>query len=71
MCLQMEYDNDVRAPRAAAAPAHPEGRVRVDGLDPAWGARDVRVCFPLNSAFDHNYTVWHGHIRDPAKSSPK
>lgn len=45
MCLgflQIEHDEDARPPRAAAA--HQEGRVRVDGLDPAWEAKDVRVC---------------------------
>lgn len=41
--VQMEYHTEVRAPRAPVS-APPEGRVRVDGLDPAWEAKDVRVC---------------------------
>lgn len=41
--VQMEHDTEVRAPRAPVS-APPEGRVRVDGLDPAWEAKDVRVC---------------------------
>jgi len=41
---RMEYDTEVRAPRAPVS-APPEGRVRVDGLDPAWEAKDVREIF--------------------------
>jgi len=40
---RIEHDEDARPPRAAAA--HQEGRVRVDGLDPAWEAKDVREIF--------------------------